>query len=45
LINYTGAEMRIIAGEPKERIAELLGHCPYEVAVHRNNLVLLSPPG
>ncbi len=43
LINYSAAEMRTIAGQAKEQIAELLGHRPYEVAVHRNNLVLLSP--
>jgi len=40
LINYSSAEMRTIAGHAKERIAELLGHRPYEVVVHRNNLVL-----
>ena len=42
LINYSAAEMQLIAGQPKERIAELLGHRPYEVVVHRNNLVVLS---
>jgi glutamate 5-kinase len=40
LINYSAIEMRTIAGHRKERIAELLGHRPYEVVVHRNNLVL-----
>lgn len=45
LINYTAEEMRKIAGQPKQRIAELLGHCPYEVVVHRNNLVVLSANG
>jgi glutamate 5-kinase len=40
LINYNAAEMRILAGQPTERIAELLGHCPYDEAIHRNNLVL-----
>ena len=42
LINYSADEMRIIAGQPKERIAELLGHRPYEVVVHRNNLIVLG---
>lgn len=42
LINYTAQEMQMIAGHPKEQIAELLGHCPYEVVVHRNNLVVLD---
>ena len=42
LINYPAPEMRTIAGHSKEQIAELLGHQPYEVVVHRNNLVLLG---
>ncbi len=42
LINYSATEMRTIAGQAKEKIAELLGHCPYEVVVHRNNLVVLN---
>jgi glutamate 5-kinase len=42
LINYSAKEMRVIAGQAKERIAELLGHRPYEVVVHRNNLVVLD---
>ena len=42
LINYSDEQMRTIAGQPKERIAELLGHCPYEVVVHRDNLVVLN---
>lgn len=45
LINYSADEMRTIAGQAKERIAELLGHCPYEVVVHRNNLIVLSATG
>ncbi|MEM8945707.1 MAG: glutamate 5-kinase [Planctomycetota bacterium] len=42
LINYSAAEMLKIAGHDKEQIAELLGHRPYEVVVHRNNLVVLN---
>lgn len=42
LSNYSAGEMRTIAGQPKERIADLLGHCPYETVVHRNNLQVLS---
>ena len=41
LINYSVEEMRAIAGQPTERIAEVLGHCPYKEVVHRNNLVPL----
>jgi len=39
LINYSGEEMRIIAGQPTKRIAELLGHRPYDEIIHRDNLV------
>jgi len=42
LINYSASEMRTIAGQPTGRIAELLGHCPYDEVVHRNNLVVLG---
>lgn len=41
LINYSADEMKTIVGQPTERIAELLGHCPYKEVVHRNNLVVL----
>lgn len=41
LINYSVEQMREIAGQPTERIAEILGHCPYKEVVHRNNLVVL----
>ena len=42
LTNYSADEMRIIAGEPTERIAELLGQRPYDEVVHRNNLIVLG---
>ena len=42
LTNYSSEELQTIAGQPTERIAELLGHCPYDEVVHRNNLVLVS---
>ena len=42
LINYSAEEMRSIAGQPKEQIAKLLGHRPYDEVVHRNNLVIVS---
>jgi glutamate 5-kinase len=32
--------MRHIAGQPKEKIDELLGHRPYDEVVHRDNLTL-----
>ncbi|NOY30426.1 MAG: glutamate 5-kinase [Planctomycetes bacterium] len=42
LINYSGDEMRVIAGQSTERIAEILGSCPYDEIIHRDNLVNLS---
>jgi glutamate 5-kinase len=42
LTNYSAAEMQKIAGRPTERIADLLGHRPYDEVVHRNNLIVLG---
>ncbi len=41
LINYSSDEMQSIAGQSTEQIAQLLGHCPYQEVIHRNNLVVL----
>lgn len=41
LSNYSSAQVTTIAGQPADRIAELLGHCPYVEVVHRDNLVVL----
>ena len=41
LTNYSVSEMRTIAGHPTDCIAQLLGHCPYDEAIHRDHLVLL----
>ena len=42
LTNYPHHEVDKIRGLPSQRIAELLGHRPYEVVIHRDNLVLTS---
>jgi glutamate 5-kinase len=42
LTNYSADEMQKIAGQPTERIADLLGHRPYDEVVHRNNLIVLG---
>ena len=42
LSNYSSSQMTTIAGQPTDRIAELLGHCPYDEVVHRDNLVVLT---
>ena len=41
LINYDSDEMKKIAGQSTEQIAEILGHCPYQEVMHRNNLIVL----
>lgn len=40
LTNYPSAEVRRIIGIKSDRIAQVLGHCPYEEVVHRDNLVV-----
>ena len=40
LTNYNAAEIRQIRGCRSERIAEILGHCPYDEVIHRDNLAL-----
>jgi glutamate 5-kinase len=42
LTNYASEELRRIAGQPTENIVTILGHCPYDEVVHRDNLVMLS---
>jgi glutamate 5-kinase len=42
LVNYPADELRRIAGVHTDRIAALLGYCPYDEVVHRDNLALLS---
>ena len=40
LTNYTAAEVRQIRGCRSDRIAEILGECPYEEVIHRDNMVM-----
>jgi glutamate 5-kinase len=42
LTNYGAEEMTRIAGQPTERISEILGHRPYDEVVHRDNLTLVK---
>jgi glutamate 5-kinase len=42
LSNYGSEELRRIAGQPRERIVQILGHCPYDEVVHRDNLANLG---
>jgi len=40
LTNYSSDEIRRIRGLRSEQIAGVLGHCPYEEVVHRDNLAI-----
>ncbi len=42
LTNYGSEELRRIFGRTTEDIVAILGHCPYDEVVHRDNLVILS---
>ncbi|MGB7346812.1 MAG: glutamate 5-kinase [Pirellulaceae bacterium] len=40
LCNYPSDELEKIIGKPSDKIAEILGHCPYESVVHRDNMTV-----
>jgi glutamate 5-kinase len=40
LSNYNAAELKKIMGRQSSEIADVLGHCPYQDAVHRDNMLL-----
>lgn len=42
LTNYSVGDLRRIQGLASKRIAQVLGHCPYEEVVHRDNLTLVG---
>jgi glutamate 5-kinase len=42
LVNYPADELARVAGLRTERIAEVLGYCPYEAVIHRDNLAVIS---
>ena len=42
LVNYPAAELGRIAGLRTDRIADVLGYCPYEEVIHRDNLAVIS---
>ncbi len=44
LCNYPSTEVEKIIGQPSDKIADILGHRPYESVVHRNNMTLMSSP-
>jgi glutamate 5-kinase len=42
LSNYGSDELRRIAGQSTDKIITILGHCPHDEVVHRDNLVILG---
>ncbi len=42
LINYNAVQVRQIRGCRSDRIEQILGQCPYEEVIHRDNLALVS---
>lgn len=44
LTNYHAHEIRKIAGLPSDRITQVLGHCPYDVVIHRDNMAIDNRP-
>jgi len=41
LVNYPADDLRRIAGHKTEAIAAVLGYCPYDEVVHRDNLAVI----
>lgn len=41
-INYPDGDVRKILGQRSDRISEILGECPYEEVIHRDNLAISS---
>ena len=42
LSNYPSSEVRMIVGQSSDKIADILGHRPYESVVHRDNMAVQS---
>jgi glutamate 5-kinase len=42
LTNYGSEELRQIAGRATEDIVGIIGHCPHDEVIHRDNLVILT---
>ena len=41
LINYSASQIRQIRGCRSDRIEQILGQCPYEEVIHRDNLAMI----
>lgn len=44
LSNYHAQDVRRIMGLRSDRIAQVLGHCPYEEVIHRDNMTVVARP-
>ena len=42
LTNYSSADVERIKGLKSEKIAQVLGRCPYEEVIHRDNLAIVK---
>lgn len=42
LTNYSSADVERIKGLKSEKIAQVLGRCPYEEVIHRDNLAIVT---
>jgi glutamate 5-kinase len=42
LSNYSSDDLRRISGQPTDKIVQILGHCPHDEVVHRDNLAIIS---
>ncbi|MGD0897705.1 MAG: glutamate 5-kinase [Thermoguttaceae bacterium] len=43
LTNYAHEDLQKIKGLRTDQIAAILGHCPYEEVIHRDNMVVTAP--
>ena len=41
LINYNAVQVKQILGCRSDRIEQILGQCPYEEVIHRDNLAIM----
>jgi len=42
LVNYPAPDLARIVGRRTEQIADVLGYCPYDEVIHRDNLAVIS---
>jgi glutamate 5-kinase len=45
LVNYSATDLQRIRGLKTDRIADVLGYCPYDEVIHRDNLAVVRRDG